>query len=162
LKARDFLICAVAIPLLYMAYLILGVSWDAVTAVFHFFASVSTNAASFTVVGFVLAVVSAVCAITAFRELEDNRFYWIESWKQLGEQHALNLRWYGLALVGAALGVLQAYMVKTMPAAPVDIGFRAWVVIIGMTAGAISLAGIVVAFVASVWTFLQDWRARIA
>ena len=158
MKARDFLICAVAVPALYMIYLILGFFWSAAKGIFDFFAAIQTNPASFTVVSFVLTVLSAVCAITAFRELEDNRRLWIESWRDFGTQHRAFLPWYGVALVGAALGATQMYMLWTMhDVVPEAYGFRAWVNIVGIVSGMACLLSILAAFALSGWTF---WQGR--
>ena len=158
MKTRDFFICAIAIPALYVLYLVVGLVWVAATDVFEFFTSIQTNSASFTFVSFVLTVLSAVCAVTAFRELEENRLYWIESWREFGGQHRDYLRWYGVALVGAAIALLQWCMLITMPtAAPHGYGFRAWVSIGGLTAGVACSASIMLAAVISLWTF---WQGR--
>jgi hypothetical protein len=157
LKSRDFFICAAAVPVLYVLYLALGLVWAAGTGVFEFLTSIGTNPTSFTVVSYLFTVLSAVCAVTAFREFEDERHYSIESWKEFGSQHAGYLRWYVVALAGAAIAALQLYMLKTMPAAPADFGFRAWMSIVGLLAGGACLASILVAAVMSVWTF---WQGR--
>ena len=134
MKARDFLLCAVAVPVLYLLFLLMGLAWDAAVAVVEFFAATPTNPASFTFVCFVLTVLAGGCAVTAFREVEESRPSYIGTWKYWRVSQYDNLRWYAVALVGMLFGALQLYMLFTMPARPDANTFRAWVSIVGLTA----------------------------
>jgi len=156
LKARDFLLCAFAVPALYVLFLLLGVAWDAAVAVYQFFAATPTNPASFTFVGFILTVLAGGCGVAAFRQVEENRPWAIQSWTEWRANHYENLRWYGVALVGTLCGVLQLYMLLTMPARPDANTFRAWVSIAGMSAGLSCVVLMVVNFCHSLWMLWRD------
>ncbi|RQS87473.1 hypothetical protein [Burkholderia contaminans] len=157
MKARDFLWCAVAVPALYLLYRLLGLSWDAAVALFEFFASTPTNPASFSFVCFILTVLSGGCAVAAFREIEENRPWSIRSWKEWRVNHCENMRWYAVALAGLAAGVLQVYMLLTMPAHPPSDSFRAWISVVGFVAGVACLVVVPGYLGLSLWKL---WRER--
>lgn len=157
MKARDFLLCAFAVPALYVLFLLLGLAWDAVVGVYQFFAATPTNPASFTFVAFILTVLAGGCGVAVFRNVEENRPWSIHSWKEWRANHYENLRWYALALVGALFGALQVYMLLTMPAARPDVNtFRAWVSIAGMSVSFSCLLLVLVNFGHTLWMFWRD------
>ncbi|KWU26435.1 hypothetical protein [Burkholderia cenocepacia] len=156
LKARDFLLCALAVPALYVLFLLLGILWDVVVAVYQFFAATPTNPASFTFVCFLLTVLAGGFGVAAFRHVEENRPWSIESWKEWRASHYENLRWYGVAILGLLCGVVQIYMVLTMPARPDANTFRAWVCIAGGSVSLSCLFLVVGNFGHSLWMFWRD------
>lgn len=78
----------------------------------------------------------------------------------IGERRFPDMRWYAVALAGLAAGVLQVYMLLTMPAHPPSDSFRAWISVVGFVAGVACLVVIPGYLGVSLWKLWSDRPAQ--